>query len=57
MKFRTVTPQGGKNSAGNQVPDAVVGELGAGKRPPAVVTMNECSSSSIVSEALRDGSG
>jgi hypothetical protein len=35
-----VIQQGGKNATGIQVPDDVVEELGAGKRPPVVVTIN-----------------
>ncbi|MGP0224493.1 MULTISPECIES: YdeI/OmpD-associated family protein [unclassified Paenarthrobacter] len=39
MKF-TTTIQGEGNKAGIEVPEDVVTGLGAGKRPPVVVTMN-----------------
>ena len=39
MKF-TTTIQGEGNKAGIEVPEGVVTGLGAGKRPPVVVTMN-----------------
>jgi hypothetical protein len=37
--FRTTVVLGGKTATGLQVPDDVVAELGAGKRPPVVVTV------------------
>ncbi|MGY1593977.1 YdeI family protein [Geodermatophilus sp. SYSU D00708] len=39
MEFRTTVVLGGKTATGLQVPDDVVGALGAGKRPPVVVTV------------------
>ncbi|MGO4189199.1 YdeI/OmpD-associated family protein [Pseudarthrobacter sp. TAF60_1] len=39
MKF-TTTIVGSGNKAGIEVPEEVVAELGAGKRPPVVVTLN-----------------
>ncbi|MGJ3190774.1 YdeI/OmpD-associated family protein [Paenarthrobacter sp. FR1] len=39
MKF-TTTIVGDGNKAGIEVPDEIVGGLGAGKRPPVVVTIN-----------------
>jgi antitoxin component of MazEF toxin-antitoxin module len=39
MKF-TTTIQGSGNKAGIEVPDEVVSALGAGRRPPVVVTIN-----------------
>jgi len=39
MKF-TTTVQGSGNKTGIEVPEQVVSELGAGKRPPVVVTIN-----------------
>jgi hypothetical protein len=40
VKFRTVLEQGGKTATGIHVPDEVVTELGSGKRPPVLVTIN-----------------
>jgi hypothetical protein len=39
MEFRTTVVLGGKTATGLQVPDDVVAALGAGKRPPVVVTV------------------
>ncbi|MGY1704089.1 YdeI/OmpD-associated family protein [Geodermatophilus sp. SYSU D00697] len=39
MEFRTTVVLGGKTATGLQVPDEVVAALGAGKRPPVVVTV------------------
>ena len=39
MDFRTTVVQSGKTATGLQVPDEVVDSLGAGKRPPVVVTV------------------
>ena len=39
MEFRTTVVLGGKTATGLQVPDDVVEELGAGKRPAVVVTI------------------
>ena len=39
MEFRTTVTLGGKTATGLQVPDDVVEALGAGKRPPVVVTV------------------
>src|SRR5688500_13465428 len=39
MEFRTTVVLGGKTATGLQVPDDVVEALGAGKRPPVVVTL------------------
>ena len=40
MHFHATVILGGKTATGIQVPDAVVEELGAGKRPPVNVTIN-----------------
>lgn len=40
MKFRALIMQTGKTAAGIQVPEEVVQNLGAGKRPPVRVTIN-----------------
>jgi hypothetical protein len=39
MEYRTTVVLGGKTATGLQVPDDVVEKLGAGKRPPVVVTV------------------
>jgi antitoxin component of MazEF toxin-antitoxin module len=39
MKF-TTTIMGSGNKAGIEVPEDVISALGAGKRPPVVVTIN-----------------
>jgi hypothetical protein len=39
MDFRATVILGGKTATGIQVPDDVVEKLGAGKRPPVVVTI------------------
>ncbi|MGY2066926.1 YdeI/OmpD-associated family protein [Blastococcus sp. SYSU DS0619] len=39
MEFRTAVTLGGKTATGLQVPDDVVAALGAGRRPPVVVTV------------------
>ena len=39
MEFRTTVELGGKTATGLRVPDDVVEALGAGKRPPVVVTL------------------
>lgn len=39
MDFRATVELGGKTATGLRVPDAVVEALGAGKRPPVVVTV------------------
>ena len=39
MEFRATVELGGKTATGIQVPDDVVEALGAGKRPPVVVTV------------------
>ena len=39
MEYRTTVVLGGKTATGLQVPDDVVAALGAGKRPPVVVTV------------------
>ena len=41
--FRAGLERAGKTATGFVVPDAVVDELGAGKRPPVVVTINGAS--------------
>jgi hypothetical protein len=41
VKFRTTVHLGGKTATGIQVPDEVVAGLGAGKRPPVYVTIND----------------
>jgi hypothetical protein len=40
MEFRTTVTLGGKTATGLQVPDEVVTALGAGRRPPVVVTVS-----------------
>ncbi len=40
MRFRTTVLQTGKNTAGMEIPPAIVEGLGAGKRPPVTVTVN-----------------
>src|SRR5260221_11356600 len=40
MRFHTTLLQSGKTAVGIQVPDQVVEALGAGKRPPVLVTIN-----------------
>jgi hypothetical protein len=40
MHFRATVILGGKTATGIQVPDEVVEQLGAGKRPPVRVTIN-----------------
>jgi hypothetical protein len=40
MHFRATVILGGKTATGIQVPDGVVEQLGAGKRPPVRVTIN-----------------
>lgn len=40
MKFRTTLQQAGKTATGFEVPTEVVESLGAGKRPPVMVTIN-----------------
>ena len=39
MKFTTII-QGSGNKAGIEVPEDIVSALGAGRRPPVVVTIN-----------------
>jgi Bacteriocin-protection, YdeI or OmpD-Associated/Domain of unknown function (DUF1905) len=39
VEYRTTVALGGKTATGLQVPDDVVEALGAGKRPPVVVTV------------------
>ncbi|WP_433368758.1 YdeI/OmpD-associated family protein [Streptosporangium sp. CA-115845] len=41
MKFRAVLELAGKTATGFQVPDEVVADLGAGRRPPVRVTIND----------------
>jgi hypothetical protein len=41
VKFRTTVHSAGKNTAGFIVPDEIVAELGAGKKPPVKVTIND----------------
>ena len=40
MRFQATVILGGKTATGIQVPDEVVEQLGAGKRPPVRVTIN-----------------
>jgi hypothetical protein len=40
MRFRTTLLQGDKTAVGFEVPEEVVTALGAGKRPPVMVTIN-----------------
>ncbi|WP_197933122.1 DUF1905 domain-containing protein [Spirosoma aureum] len=40
MRFRATVQSHGKTATGIQVPDEVVISLGAGKRPPVLVTIN-----------------
>ena len=39
MRFRTTVVLGGKTATGLRVPEEVVADLGAGKRPPVCVTV------------------
>ena len=48
MRFRTTVQAHGKTATGFEVPDAVVAELGRGKRVPVVVTINGYSYRSTV---------
>lgn len=40
LKFRTTLLQSGKTATGIKIPDQVIGELNAGKKPPVKVTIN-----------------
>jgi len=40
MRFRTTMQTAGKTALGFEIPPEVVGSLGAGKRPPVLVTIN-----------------
>jgi hypothetical protein len=40
MQFHTTVLRAGKTATGIRVPDAIVESLGAGKRPPVLVTIN-----------------
>ena len=40
MRFRTTVEQTGKTATGIEVPSTVVDDLGAGMRPPVLVTIN-----------------
>jgi hypothetical protein len=40
-KFHTTILQGGKTATGIEIPDDVIEKLGAGKRPPVRVTIND----------------
>jgi hypothetical protein len=40
MRFRTTMQSAGKTALGFEIPPEVVESLGAGKRPPVLVTMN-----------------
>ena len=40
MRFRTTMLQAGKTALGFEIPPAIVEGLGAGKRPPVLVTIN-----------------
>lgn len=40
LTFRTKILQGGKTATGIQVPEAIVEQIGAGKRPPVKATIN-----------------
>jgi hypothetical protein len=40
VKFRTKVVQGGKNTTGFEIPEEVVTQLGAGKKPPVKMTIN-----------------
>ncbi len=53
MKFRTTVLQTGTNTTGILVPEAVLAELGAGKRPAVALTVNGYTWRSSV--ASRDG--
>lgn len=48
VKFRTTVELGGKTATGIEVPPEVVAALGAGKRPPVVVTIGDHSYRSTV---------
>ena len=39
-KFRTILLQAGKTATGIKIPDEVIEKLGAGKKPPVMVTIN-----------------
>jgi hypothetical protein len=41
MRFRTTVELNGKTATGFQVPDEVIAALGAGKRPPVLVTIGD----------------
>src|SRR5688500_8316747 len=41
MEFRATVVLGGRTATGIQVPDEVVESLGAGRRPPVVVTVSD----------------
>jgi hypothetical protein len=41
MEFRSEVILGGRTATGIQVPDEIVEKLGAGKRPPVVVTIGD----------------
>lgn len=41
MEFRTTVELGGRTATGLRVPDEVVEALGAGRRPPVVVTVDD----------------
>lgn len=43
MRFRTTIVQSGKTATGIRVPDELMESLGAGKRPPVIVTINGAS--------------
>ena len=40
LKFRTTLLQSGKTATGIKIPDQIIGELNAGKKPPVKVTIN-----------------
>ncbi len=48
MKFRTTIKQGDKTATGIQIPDDVIEQLGAGKKPPVKLTVNGYSYRSTV---------
>ena len=49
MRLRTTLQATGKNTTGIEVPEHLVAELGAGRRPPVSVTINDYSYPSTIS--------
>lgn len=51
MEFRTTVELGGRTATGLRIPDEVIEALGAGKRPPVVVTVSGYSYRTTVAPA------